>query len=206
MRPRQLTLEVERKFRCNPNSTSLLRHNCGEPPFQKLLYLGKHNFNDAYYDFKDTLSIKGVWVRRREGIWQAKVRQGGDFINSRFGELTGKDHIRQLIAKYGVKTSGSEDLGLSKIAQYITEREKWKADGTFEIVIDTTDFGHTVGEVELCIEDIDTGSNEAMASRMDAQIEGFMKRYSWAFPSGAAVGKLSAYFARNGSPIVSGVA
>ncbi|MCJ1475930.1 hypothetical protein MMC13_004594 [Lambiella insularis] len=196
MRSSKFILKVERKFRCSPRSISLLRHNGGDPPFQELTYLGQHRFHDTYYDSNNTLSGNGVWIRRRSGVWQAKVRQGGDFINSKFGELVGKDQIRRLIAQYGVRTSESDDFGLSTIAQYVTERERWKADGTFEIAIDTTDFDHTVGEVEMSVEDPNTGSNEAVTSRMDAQIEAFMEKYSWAFPSGVTVGKLSAYFAQ----------
>ena len=198
MTSRKIVLEVERKFRCSPVSTTLLRHNSGEPPFQRLKYLGRHNFSDTYYDINNSLTANGVWVRRRNGIWQAKVRQGGDFTNSRFGELSGKDQVSRLLLEYGIKASGCDDFGLSKIAQYSTEREIWKADGKFDIALDTTDFGHTVGEVELSIED-NSGSSEAIGSMMDAEIEVFMRKYSWAFPTGAIIGKLSAYFAQTTS-------
>lgn len=36
---------------------------------------------------------------------------------------------------------------------------------------------------------------QAVANEMDGQIEAFMQYYSWAFPSGKPVERLSAYFA-----------
>ena len=71
---------------------------------------------------------------------------------------------------------------------------------TFEVVFDTTDFGHSVGEVELQhtmeVDDDNEllAQRQALSSRMDREIETFINQYSWAFPSGKPIGKLSAYF------------
>jgi thiamine-triphosphatase len=71
------------------------------------------------------------------------------------------------------------------------------------------DFGHEVGEVELQVEVGGGGGGEmdgdgkmhvgeeekvALMDEMDRRIEAFMKRYSWAWEEGEAVGKLTAYF------------
>lgn len=62
-------------------------------------------------------------------------------------------------------------------------------------MLDTTDFGHSVGEVELQrIIGAQDSKDQNVASVMDAQIVAFMQYYAWAFPKGDAVGKLSAYF------------
>ena len=199
---RQITLEVERKFRCNFESVHLLRSNRGEPPFQKLVYLGRETFGDDYFDIDQKLSSIGIWVRKRNNHWQAKIRQRGDYQNSTFKELAGEEEIGALVAKYnGIVPSNSVDFGLLKIAQFTTLRDKWRANNRFEIVLDFTSFGHMVGEVELQnVGEIETALGSRAADSMDAEIEAFMKKYSWAFPTGKVDGKLSAYFAQKSSP------
>lgn len=200
---RRSVVEVERKFRCDPGSTDRFNTNRGEPAFRVLEYLGRRSFEDIYYDRNEILSSHGVWVRQRSGRWQAKVRLGGDYTNSQFRELSKPHEIAQMIRKYNLDAdSPSNDFGLQKSAQYTTIRETWKADNRFEIVLDTTDFGHSVGEVELQQETETSGDGElpvavrqAVAKEMDHQIEAFMQQYSWAFSPGKPVGKLSAYFA-----------
>lgn len=177
--------------------------NRGEPAFRTLDYLGQRIFEDIYYDCNETLSSYGVWVRQRSGRWQAKVRQGGDYANSQFLELSEPQDIIQMIRKFNLDAeSSSKDFGLLKSAQYTTTRDTWKGDNMFEIVVDTTDFGHSVGEVELQEvtesdgdQELPVAVRQAMAKDMDCQIEAFMRQYSWAFPPGKPVGKLSAYFA-----------
>jgi thiamine-triphosphatase len=62
----------------------------------------------------------------------------------------------------------------------------------FKVVIERADFGHMVGEVELCGE---VGEDSKKAGvEMDRRIEEFMKEHAWAFPVGKAIGKLSAYW------------
>lgn len=38
---------------------------------------------------------------------------------------------------------------LSPCAEFVTERESWMIATDFKVDVDTTDFGHNVGEVEL---------------------------------------------------------
>lgn len=195
---RQISLEVERKFRCSIESVNLLRANRGQPPFQELLYLGHETFSDIYFDKYKKLSSNGIWVRKRNDHWQAKVRQSGDYQNSTFEEIAGTEEIGNLVAKYIRKAPPhSVDFGLLKIAQFTTVRDKWTANKRFEISIDSTDFGHMVGEVELqSLEEVDTLSRSRASDSMHAEIEAFMQTYPWAFPPGKVDGKLSAYFAQ----------
>ena len=80
---------------------------------------------------------------------------------------------------------------ITKIADFKTKRELWDIDG-FTVVIDNADFGHMVGEVELCDE---VGEDSKKAGvEMDRRIEEFMEKHAWAFPDGKALGKLSAYW------------
>ncbi|MCJ1478119.1 hypothetical protein MMC13_006795 [Lambiella insularis] len=193
---RQTILEVERKFCCNPRTINIIQANKGTPSFQKLESRGQKTFEDIYYDSNNLLFSRGIWVRTRDGVWQAKVRRGGDFTNSQFRELEGTRDIRDMIESLDLRVPvARKDFGLSATAEFKTKRHAWRADGMYNIVVDSTDFGHSVGEVELQ-QEVALEAEEQLASRLDAQIEAFMSEHSWAFPSGNAVGKLSAYFDR----------
>lgn len=76
-------------------------------------------------------------------------------------------------------------------------------DGRFRVDVDTTDFGHIVGEVELIGSLRYTNSEhreeeeereKKLKQEMDQDIKAFMQSYPEAFPAGRPLGKLSAYF------------
>lgn len=200
---RRAVLEVERKFFSDSSSRDRISANRGKPAFRALEYLGQRSFEDTYFDRDGTLIANKIWVRKRSGCWQAKVRRGGDYTNSQFEEFAGPQEISELIKKYYHDPDiASRNFGLQKIAQFTTTRDAWKADDRFEIVLDNTNFGHSVGEVELQ-ETVETSGDDqslatlrqSMAKEMDREIDSFMQRYHWAFPLEIPVGKLSAYFA-----------
>ncbi|KAI1950802.1 hypothetical protein LOZ53_000868 [Ophidiomyces ophidiicola] len=208
-RLRQSVIEVERKFLCNEQHLRQFRANQGTPAFSPLESLGKQCFEDTYFDRDNILSANGIWVRRRDGRWQAKVRpdpKHSSFTNSQFEELTKPSEIAQMLRtrlNIDAVPSMEQDFGLVQMARFTTYREMWKANKKFGIVVDQTDFGHVVGEVELEQEiQVDDNDETSLARRqsaivqMDEEIRIFMERYQWAFPLGKPVGKLSAYFAR----------
>ncbi|KAK3306520.1 CYTH-like domain-containing protein [Chaetomium strumarium] len=226
-KPRPTTiLEVERKFRrlavptltdiCTTTTTKnhsnryCYKYN-PNPNFRSVVPLPTRTIHDIYYDTPDhTLCTSGgAWIRRRNGEWQAKLKRGGDFVNSRFEELRGAREIGNCIRSIlgGVSSGGGvvvfqhegeNNFGLEKLAEFVTTREAWLVDGEFKVVRDRMDFGHEVGEVELQVEvPIDEAEKErgaVMMEEMDRRIEGFMKRYAWVWETGEAVGKLTAYF------------
>jgi len=188
-----VVFEVERKFaklRVHPFTI-----DGGNPSFHSLTYLGRHSFRDIYYDKNDVLSSAGTWVRLRNGVWQSKIRQAGDYNNSQFHESTDVVEIqRQVDSIIKQSAPASENFGLPVTADLITHRETWKANDRFKIVLDRTDFGHTVGEVEL-EESVPADVNTKLhGAKMDADVVAFMKTYQWAFDTSPAVGKLTAYF------------
>jgi thiamine-triphosphatase len=194
-------LEVERKFH-SLLVRELTRHG-GDPPFRSIRSLGSCNIHDVYYDRSNILSSAGVWVRKRNGQWQAKIRKGGDFTNSRFEELSDAHDIsRHVRALAGITGKETENFGLDHMATISSERATWIANDEFRITSDSTDFGHTVGEVELQQSaSFDAGAEisiEQQKSRimqeMDERIVTFMQRYAWAFSIGEPKGKLTAYF------------
>ncbi|KAK3987073.1 CYTH-like domain-containing protein [Cladorrhinum sp. PSN332] len=203
-------LEVERKFRSL--AVRQLTQRGGSPPFRTLRALRLRTIRDTYYnDRAGLLSSAGVWVRRRNGAWEAKVRKGGDFTNSQFEELREVGDIAACVERTTgvVQAAGGEreDFGLVTMADFVTTRETWIADDEFHIVRDKMDFGHEVGEVELQqtlegkkggLEAPSEAEKRAEMQRMDERITEFMKRYSWAFADGPPMGKLTAYFKKMG--------
>lgn len=197
---RVIRLEVERKFAAFRTSPRDLR--AGDPQFLSLKYLGQQILHDKYYDRQDLLSEHGLWLRQRNGEWQMKIRKGGDRLNSQFQETL--DHqaiaraVQSLICK---KTSALDNFGLVLLADITTTRKSWIADRDFRIVLDRTDFGHMVGEVELEVEVNIRGDNqaEAVMRETDSRIARFLDRYKWAFSDAPPIGKLSAYLAREKS-------
>jgi thiamine-triphosphatase len=195
-------LEVERKF-CSLTVEDLVA-NTGQPPFKLVHALAQRTIHDVYYDDSSRSLIKsGIWVRRRNGCWEAKVKRGGDFTNSMFEELSGPDLIQRCVRDVtGKEASWKDSFGLDAIATLSTVRQSWIADGEFKIVFDTMNFGHTVGEVELQEEfhfsETANASKEHQTqekmTEMDKRIGVFMNRYHWAFRLGVPKGKLMAYF------------
>ena len=186
-------------------------------------------FEDTYYDTpNDTLSNVGVWLRCRKKFecgklrfapnepasphdvsWEAKIRMGGDFINSAFKEITDVQEISTMLNNLvpGAELDaqhGPRGGQIQELARFVTNRTRYVVDGKFNVVIDVTDFGHTIGEVELerdasevSCEGEGEGEGEDRAltiATMDKEVGDFMRGFIWAFPSGNPVGKLTAYF------------
>jgi len=195
-------LEVERKF-CSL-AVKDLASNTGQPAFKSIRALGQKTIHDVYYDNSSgSLISAGIWVRQRNGFWEAKVKRGGDYTNSMFEELIGTEPVRRCVMDViGKEDCEKDHFGLDAIATLSTVRQSWIADNEFKIVLDNMNFGHTVGEVELQEEfqstatatpSIEQQKREKM-KEMDKRIEMFMDRYSWAFRLGVPKGKLVAYF------------
>lgn len=220
------TLEVERKFAPTTESMQLLSNNTGPTPFKSLIPKGTVVFEDIYYDTPtQDLENAGVWLRRRDSVWEAKVRIGGNYTNSAFKEMTRVDEISALLDTLvpgaslpttnddSTPQAGGGGSILQAAARFISYRDKFLVDERFTVILDKTDFGHVVGEVELEKEVViltrgSEGDGDAkenlleggarvseVIAEMDTEIDGFMTRYVWAFPPGKPVGKLSAYFA-----------
>jgi thiamine-triphosphatase len=198
-------IEVERKF-CSLAVPSLTA-NSGRPPFQSIQFLGQSEIHDVYFDKGKQLSTAGIWVRQRNGRWEAKVRRGGDFINSKFEELANTEDIARCVNNIvGTTYTSENNFGLKRIATISTIRRAWSEVSDFKITLDTMDFGHTVGEVELRQKVTFSGTSqrsieqakEQKMQEMDERISSFMQQYSWAFRSGEPKGKLTAFFEHKG--------
>lgn len=154
LRSRQI-LKVERKFAPTPASIDSLTRNAGRPSFRKLEPLTSIKFEDTYYDRDIIFNGKGIYIRRRSQFdsdqWEAKVKVGGDFINSAFQEFTGAEAVSKIIHQHLPKPGSFTSVTdmLEVWARFSTRRRSWKVNDHFLIVLDEADFGHMVGEVEL---------------------------------------------------------
>lgn len=158
-------IEVERKFKFDAKTRENFCANVGMPKFKDLRKLGHSQFEDTYFDHDNVLTSKGIWVRKRDGKWEAKVRINHQTVpletssvNSQFQELSDPVDIARVVhsifpldntTESTLALSPSTRFGPSPMARFITYREAGEVDGKFNVVFDTTDFGHTVGEVEL---------------------------------------------------------
>lgn len=147
------------------------------------------------------------------------------FLRSTFSETKDRTQISSLVRAHCPmsNTKGFDDaFGLDAIAAFATKRliltripnntivttnttttttndnnnDIANNDDKFTIVLDTTNFGHDVGEVEV----IAQVSADADAARVHEEIEAFLGRYPWFFDTGSPKGKLTAYFERFGWP------
>lgn len=149
----------------------------------------------------------GVYLRHRNGKWEAKVRVGGDFVNSAFKEVTDISAISAILNMYlpgtGLAQAGpTGNQSVQPVAKFVTMRTKFVVDSRFTVVIDKTDFGHVVGEVELehriaKVETREDQNHDKLVDMMEHEIDDFMKQYAWAFPPDRPLGKLSAYFSQS---------
>lgn len=120
----------------------------------------------------------------------------GTMLRSTFSETKDLSQIRSLVRSH-FPDPGRRDFdnrfGLDKMAGFKTHRLTFLADGRFTVVLDATDFGHRVGEVELMAED---------AEEAHGEIDAFCKEYAWFFDTEREKpkGKLTAYFERFGWP------
>lgn len=100
--------------------------------------------------------------------------QGGSFLRSTFSETKDRSQILELVRLHFPDLSRGfhDDFGLDAIAAFETQRLTVLADDRFTVVLDVTDFGHVVGEVELLAED---------AEKAHADIDAFLEEYAWFF-------------------------
>lgn len=193
-------LEVEQKFAWTLSKLKLLERNAGHPPFKYLTSINTEIFRDTYYDTNDVLFNSGLWVRKRchldavkpsgksgNPVWEAKKAvPGSSFARSTFEETQDTSRILRMVAELRPHALGHEEcFGLDELCQFTTNRQTFLVDEKFTVALDTTDFGHSVGEVEVMTEDAEKGH---------ADIDAVLKTYAWFFDNSKPKGKLSAYF------------
>ncbi|EWC46409.1 hypothetical protein DRE_04352 [Drechslerella stenobrocha 248] len=184
--------EVERKFCFAFANISRFHHNKGAVPFTSIVFKGSTGQQDIYYDTKAyDLDKHMVWVRLRDGHWEAKTLRAGSHERATYEEVKGRQGIVRMLRDLGManwkeKEQVPGNFGLSKIVEFATARRTYKVDGKFTVVLDTTDFGHAVGEVELI-------GNDGI--KCHEEIDDFISKHRWFFETAGTVkSKMRAYW------------
>lgn len=142
-------IEVEKKFALNEASISRIV-NSSE-------FLGERKFRDTYYDTADfRLTRRDMWLRVRAGKFELKLPMD---INSerhvdQYTELEDDLDIRRIlhIQEKGTLCDDLDKQGYVPFCSIETTRRTYK-NSSFTIVLDSMDFGYTIGEVELILDD-----------------------------------------------------
>lgn len=92
------------------------------------------------------------------------------------GELSNPDDVARVVRKSNNSIHNIKGLWAGIDCIYTTVKDAWKAEDKFEIVHDTTDFGHYIGEVEsqeVTETDGDGESRIAVRQAMDKEMDRF---------------------------------
>ena len=105
--------------------------------------------------------------------WEAKQRRDADdstFDRTTFEEMEDVDQIQRMVRRHiPTAPDWTQDFGLDPFAGFTTRRLSYKVPKEkFNVVLDKTDFGHRIGELEIMAED---------AGEAHAEIGAFMGRY-----------------------------
>ena len=143
-------IEVERKFHV-PKDCDVKLTDLGAK------FISEIKFHDIYYDTHSwDLTLSDHWLRKREEKWELKCppgnrRQSCSTQYEEFEEENNILHKISLVLSIKSNTSLSDLIDSQTIkpfASYTTKRKNYNFDGV-EIVLDQTDFGFNVGEVEV---------------------------------------------------------
>lgn len=163
-----MSIEVEHKFVVGPHTQAALaslgaaREGCV-------------SFKDIYYDTNEhTISFQDLWLRQRDGAWQLKhpvQKHASKPATDQYRELESeKDILNHLVTSEALLSDleqRHQQLSLERlvsegelvsIAEFVTTRETWLLNVKelhLSIVLDTADFGYSVGEVEMMVESLD---------------------------------------------------
>ena len=140
-------IEVEKKFLIDQ---SILKKITKEAKF-----ISQKKLVDIYYDTSDfKLTTKDWWLRNRNGKFELKVAVLGSKSSiDQYHEIDEEKGICQHL-KITFKNSLSETLkqnNINPFAKIVSERKKYKKDN-FIIDFDITDFGYSICEVEIMVE------------------------------------------------------
>ena len=142
-------------------------------------------------------------------FWEAKkALPGSTFTSSAFEEASDTSKILELVRQHYPGAKGPEhNFGLNQLCEFVTDRSEYHVEDRFDwyedvengyvvyqanknctsftMVLDETDFGHRVGEIELLAEDPVKARNE---------IDKFMTKHVSFFDTINIKGKMSAFF------------
>lgn len=142
-------IEVEKKFLLSDEEIAIL--------IEKAELITTTTIKDSYFDTPDfKLLSKDFWLRNRDGKFELKIplkfgKKAKHF--NQYRELTSEEEIKKLLKLNGEKLENLlEKNGYLSFAKIVTTRKKYKK-GEFIIDLDLMDYGYSIAEVELMVED-----------------------------------------------------
>ncbi len=141
-------IEIEKKFQLREGDEERLLVGA---VFQKEVVI-----HDTYWDTKEfAMTGKDWWLRLRDGQWELKIalhkpHSGVDQYEEIENELEIGSKID--LIRHGEFIDDLRTADYEPMISIVTKRRKYQ-DGEFHIDIDSTDFGFTVAEIELMVED-----------------------------------------------------
>ncbi|MBX4200917.1 CYTH domain-containing protein [Candidatus Parcubacteria bacterium] len=141
-------IEIEKKFILTPEQEKSL--------IEGAEFLGEKQFTDIYYDDNNfSLTKKDIWLRERDSKFELKLPMNESFekrVADQYRELDVEDDI---LAHFGSRGVSVKEFLIEKnykpFCKITTTRKKYKKDG-FGIDLDIMDFGYTLAEIELMVD------------------------------------------------------
>ncbi len=143
-------IEVEKKFQITEEQKRRLLEGAE--------FVYKKEIHDTYFDRGVELCTQDLWLRERDGRFELKyplhTKGHGTRKADQYREYeTDAEVVAALhLNEEALSVEGLAVQGYKPIVSYVTTRASYKKDG-FTIVIDETDFGYTVCEIERMAEE-----------------------------------------------------
>ncbi len=196
------SLEVEKKFKFTPHSIQTFENNRGPVVFNSVEFINEKEFRDIYFDDRSSfaLTTRDIWLRKRQEIWECKIPVKIASKMDSYHELENHTEIYKYISRIvGVSSNVAvasakefenflENSNISPFATICTTRRKYLVNNKFTVDLDSTDFGHSVGEIELMVH------NKEQIIEAEKQIIALCEQHSWFFDTkNHTMGKLLMY-------------
>lgn len=143
-------IEVEKKFILKPKDTARLIKGSD--------FLNEKTFTDIYYDSADfALTTKDMWLRQRDGRFELKFplnESDSVRVLDQYEEYETEEEISRIL-NFSYPGDFNKNLQIHKYQPFVTlvtTRKKYKK-GEFIIDLDIIDFGYSIGEIELMVND-----------------------------------------------------
>jgi len=153
-------IEIEKKFRLNEQQEALLINGA--------VFLGeKVNVDEYFDDSLYSLSRQDHWLRKRNGQWELKVRKhtlGHKRGVTQYEELEDDQSIAAFLELSPTQSLDDSiaEAGYLSFMKLVTTRRSFER-GEFHIDLDKVDFGYSLAEIELMVED---GQGEEAAEKI----------------------------------------
>jgi thiamine-triphosphatase len=151
-------IEVERKFVLSPELTQRLLERLESTSIvSEKRRLRTACFTDTYFDVPDAwaLTLRDWWLRQRELQWQLKIPWGKTPRTATLDTYRELDEFADVEAALGWSPDTALREGrIAPFARIVTERETLQVvyrGQTLNIDLDRTDYGYTVGEIEVLV-------------------------------------------------------